>query len=164
MSKHYVKIEAILNGHNDITDHVKSIFDGDIYDNDEISAFLGSMYDVVNQTENIRDLIFFDFLEKDKKYQFISDHLSIKDTIHLTSKNRVMLSPKQSEVIEFIKRDFYCAGLSELYEYMHTMYKLSPESFVAVWSIAITNGTFADLLNTYTKKDIVPLRKRKRKR
>jgi hypothetical protein len=166
LSENYEKIQDILNGQTNISDHVKAIFDGEIYSNEEIHAFLGSMYDVVSETPSMKNHIFFDFLEKDKKFEFASAQLNLmsNDLLKMDGKTRIAVSPKQSDLIEFIKRDFYCQGLSELYLYMHRMYKISHESFVAIWSIAVTTGTFADLLKQFKKEEPQPIKKRRRRK
>ena len=166
MSENYSMIQNILNGDHDIKDHVKSIFDGEIYNESEIQTFIASMYDIMLETSNLRDFIFFDFLEKEKKFEFTANYLNISsfNDFNFDPKTRLVVSPKHDDLLEFIKRDFYCEGLTSLYDAMHVLYKLSHESFIAVWSLAITNGVFIEIIKKYKPEEAKPLRKKNRRK
>jgi hypothetical protein len=162
----YNQIQDILSGQNDISDHVKNIVKGHLYSDEEYGSFVSSMYDVLNDSLHLKKMIFFDFLKKDEKLDFISKHLDIAPSVSpaLTPKSRIQVTPKSQDVIEFVKKDFYCEGLAGLYSCIYPMHRISPESFIAVWSISVANGTFTTLLNEFKGEvPIEPLRKKKRR-
>ena len=161
----YGKMYDILSGEIDITNHVRKIFDGEIYSNDEINTFINSICNIVVNMGSLREMIFFDCFNDKKKMDFMVKKLDICDSnlYKLNGSQRILASPKSGDITEFVKRSLYFEGLFELYGYIKSMYHISVESFIAIWSLAMTSGSFNDIIPLGDRKENSPPVKKKRK-